>query len=137
FRCLEAGIESAVAVARERPWYSPVAIREGFFAMPNQDKDALMAQAVSAFTQGCGTAQINADAHAWFHQRYHPWIDKRKATGKTPQDVWDTDGAGFLDKFRQIGSQAVKDGIVSAESLNTAATGVEQTSDCPYCPDKP
>jgi hypothetical protein len=96
-----------------------------------------MIQAVFAFSQGCGEARIDADASEWFRQRYHPWIDTTKENGKTPHDVWDTEGTGFLGKFKQIGSQAVKDGIVSAESLNAAATLVEKASECPYCPDKP
>jgi hypothetical protein len=102
-----------------------------------QNKDALLVQAVYAFAQGCGGAKIDADAAEWFRQRYHPWIDTKKANGKTPQDVWDTDGAGFLGKFKEIGSQAAKGGVVTKAALTDAALAVEGPAPCPYCPDKP
>jgi hypothetical protein len=105
--------------------------------MPNHHKDALLVQAVFAFAQGCGEARIDADASEWFRQRYHPWIDTKKANGQTPQEVWDTQGAGFLAMFHAIGSQAAKGGIVSAEALTVAASAVESDAPCPYCPDKP
>jgi len=102
--------------------------------MPNQHKDALMVQAVFAFAQGCGPAQINAEASEWFRQRYHPWIDTKKANGKTPQDVWDTEGAGFLGKFKEIGRRAAIGGTVQQAALATAAQAVESESECPFCP---
>jgi hypothetical protein len=105
--------------------------------MPNHHKDALMVQAVFAFSQGCGQARIDDEASEWFRQRYHPWIDKKKAIGKSPQDAWDSDGKGFLAKFQEIGSRAAKGGIVSVGALTAAATAVESESLCPYCPDKP
>lgn len=105
--------------------------------MPSHHRDALMIQAVFAFAQGCGEARIDHDASELFRQRYHSWIDTKKANGETPQGVWDKEGAGFLGKFKEIGRQAVKDGVVSAEALKSAATAVESASDCPYCPDKP
>jgi hypothetical protein len=105
--------------------------------MPNHHTDALLVQAVFAFAQGCGAAQIDADASEWFRQHYHPWIDTRKAVGKTPHEVWDTEGAGFLGKFKEIGSRAAEGGTVSVQALTTAALAVENESQCPYCPDKP
>jgi hypothetical protein len=105
--------------------------------MPNHHKDALMVQAVFAFAQGCGEARIDIEASEWFRQRYHPWIDRKKANGKAPQDVWDTDSPGFLERFKRMGGQAAKGGIVSREALIVAAGAVESDSQCPYCPDKP
>ena len=104
--------------------------------MPHH-KDALLVQSVYAFAQGCGGARIDADASEWFRQHYHPWIDTKKANGQTPQGVWDTEGAGFLAKFKEVGSQAAQGGVVTMKSLMDAATAVETSSECPYCPDKP
>lgn len=105
--------------------------------MPNHHKDALMIQAVFALAQGCGEAKIDLDASEWFRQHYHPWIDTKKANGETPQGVWDQEGKGFLGKFKEIGRQAVKDGIVSKEALMSAAMSVERASECPFCSLKP
>jgi hypothetical protein len=105
--------------------------------MPDHHKDALLIQVVFAFAQGCAGARIDDDACEWFRQNYHPWIDRRKANGKTPQEVWDTEGTGFLGKFKEIGRQAVKGGAVAKETLMTAATAVENNSDCPFCNNKP
>ncbi|SRR6266852_3053469 len=105
--------------------------------MPNHHTDALLVQAVFAFAQGCGDARIDADASEGFRQRYHSWIDRRRAVGKTPHEAWDTEGAGFLGKFKEIGRRAATGGVVSAQSLTVAAQAVENESTCPYCPDKP
>jgi hypothetical protein len=105
--------------------------------MPNK-KEALMVQAVFAMAQGCGAdAQIAEDACDWFVEHYHPWVETTKEVGKSPQDVWDQEGKGFLAKFKEIGRQAARDGVVDRESLAKAAESVERDSDCPYCPIKP
>lgn len=93
-----------------------------------------MIQAVFAFSQGCGEARIDADASEWFRQRYHPWIDTKKANGQTPQEVWDTQGTGFLGRFKEIGRRATKGGVVAKDALTAAATTVESESNCPFCP---
>ena len=112
--------------------------------MNNQDdaaqrKDALMTQAIFAFAQGCGGVEINEEACAWFHKRYHSWVDKPcknpKAGGKSPQEVWDKEGPGFLGKFKAIGQEAASGGgTINGDTLSAAALKVEQGSDCPYCP---
>ncbi|HSS75656.1 MAG TPA: hypothetical protein VLV54_02830 [Thermoanaerobaculia bacterium] len=105
--------------------------------MPNHHhKDALLVQAVSAFAQGCGDVRIDAATSEGFRRRYHSWIDTKKANGQTPQEVWDTWGPGFLDKFKEIGRRAAEGGVVSAETLTAAAIAVERESECPFCPDK-
>jgi hypothetical protein len=104
--------------------------------MPNQHKDALLVQIVFAFSQGCGNARIDADASESFHQRYHSWIDTKKAVGKNPQEVWDTEGTGFLGRFKEIGRRAVNGGVVTKDALMAAAKAVEAESECPFCPDK-
>jgi hypothetical protein len=105
--------------------------------MPNHHKDALMIQSVFALAQGCGEARIDIEASEWFREHYHPWIDTKKANGKTPQGEWAAEGTGFLGKFKEIGRRAVKDGIVSKEALMAAAMSVEKESDCPFCSLKP
>jgi hypothetical protein len=105
--------------------------------MPNS-KDSLMMQAVFAFAQGCGTAEIDDAACEWFHGRYYGWIDRKKdhprAKG-SPQQVWNEYGKAFLGRFKLIGQRAAaKGGPIQADTLKAAATSVELESDCPYCP---
>lgn len=109
--------------------------------MPNgkQRKDALMTQAIFALGQGCGTVHISEEACAWFHERYYPWIDKPKqnerAKGKSPQDVWDTEGPGFLASFKEIGRKAASGGgPISKATLEREALAVEGPAPCPWCP---
>jgi hypothetical protein len=106
--------------------------------MPSQN--ALMMQAVVAFAQGCGGAQIDDAAYEWFHGRYFPWITTRKAVGSTPQEVWDQHGRDFLDRFKLIGEKAAAGaggGTVTQDTLSTSALSVEQQFECPWCPDQP
>jgi hypothetical protein len=103
-------------------------------------KDALMVQAVFAFAQGCGGTPIDDAAAAWFHKRYYRWIDgppkKPEAKGKSPQDVWETDGPGFLASFKEIGRKAASGGgTISQTTLESEARAVETIAPCPYCPD--
>lgn len=105
--------------------------------MPSK-KEALMVQAVFAFAQGCGGVGIDDTASQWFYDRYFPWIDKKKATGKTPQEVWDTFGKDFMGRFQEIGKKAASGGTtIDQTTLEKSALTVEQDSDCPYCPLKP
>jgi hypothetical protein len=104
--------------------------------MPDK-KEALMVQAVFAMSQGCADTKITEDACDWFVEHYHPWVDATKEIGKSPQEVWDKEGTGFLGKFKEIGRLAARDGVIDRESLAKAAELVERESDCPYCPIKP
>ncbi|MEA2603977.1 MAG: hypothetical protein QOF89_4969 [Acidobacteriota bacterium] len=104
--------------------------------MPNK-KEGLMVQAVFAFAQGCGDAQIDEDAGEWFYQEYYPWIDKKKKDGESPQDVWAVQGKSFLGKFKEIGRRAAQGGAVKKQALIDASRAVQQESECPFCPDKP
>ncbi len=99
-------------------------------------KEALMVQAVFALSQGCGNAEISEDACNWFVEHYHPWVDKPKQDGRTPQQVWEQEGRGFLGKFKEIGRRACSGSVVNRESLAKAADAVELESDCPFCPIK-
>jgi hypothetical protein len=100
-------------------------------------KEALMVQAVFALSQGCGDSEISQDACDWFVEHYHPWVDTPKQDGRTPQQVWEEEGRGFLGKFKDIGRRACDGNVVSRESLSKAADAVERESDCPFCPIKP
>jgi hypothetical protein len=106
-------------------------------------KDALMVQAVSAFTRGCGETEVSEGASAWFHERYYVWIDKPKenpqANGQRPLDVWDQHGRDFIRHLREIGRRAAGDsngGAIETETLKKHALAVERELDCPYCPDR-
>lgn len=105
--------------------------------MPNK-KESLMVQVVFAFAQGCGAAEIDDAASEWFHERYFGWLDTRKDHSKakgTPQEVWNEHGKSFLGRFKLIGQRAAaQGGPIQASTLKAAALGVEQESDCPYCP---
>src|SRR5687768_11992802 len=101
-----------------------------------ENKDVLMMQAFRAFSQGCGTAEVDDQACAWFHDRYHPWITARKAVGTSPEEVWAEHGKDFLGRFREMGQKAAASGAVSSETLRTTAEAVERDSDCPWCPIK-
>jgi hypothetical protein len=101
-------------------------------------QQALIMQAVVAFAQGCGGAKIEDAAYDWFHERYFPWIGTRKAVGTAPQEVWNERGRDFLAQFRLIGERAAAGGgTVTQDTLKANAYGVEQQSECPWCPDKP
>ena len=104
-------------------------------------KDVLLIQIVSAFAQGCGGALIEDDAAEWFHDRYYEWIDKpktsSKAAGRTPQDVWDSEGKGFLSCFTEIGKRATNGGSIKLDALQKSALAVEKENDCPWCVPKP
>lgn len=101
-------------------------------------KDVCFVQAVYALGQGAGGAHLSSEAAGWLHERYHAWIgNKKKADLDSPETVWETDGKGFLAKFKEIGQKA-KDASGGAEisrtTLEKAALDVESTSPCPYCP---
>jgi len=104
-------------------------------------KNALIVQAILAFAQGCGGAEIDPDAWDWFFERYYPWIDKKKtnprANGTSPQEVWDEHGKDFLGRFQLIGERAkAKGSPIQAKTLEGEALAVEKASesDCPWCP---
>jgi hypothetical protein len=102
-------------------------------------KNALMLQATSALTRGAGAAELTEDAFAWFHSHYYDWIDKPKASGRSPQDVWGEQWADFARRFGEIGRRAAAaagNGRIEAKTLETSALAVEAESDCPWCPDK-
>ncbi|HEX4959895.1 MAG TPA: hypothetical protein VF173_03580 [Thermoanaerobaculia bacterium] len=97
-----------------------------------------MAQAVFAFAQGCGGADIASDAFQWFVERYSAWLDSspKKAAGRRPRDVWDKEGHGFMGRFKEIGRRAAQSGTtVGVDALSKAAQAVEGESECPFCPD--
>lgn len=102
-----------------------------------ENKDVFMMQAFRAFSQGCGNVELDDQACAWFHDRYYPWITRKKAVGTSPEEVWGREGATFLAKLREIGQRAVAAGPLSQESLTKTADTVESESDCPWCPIKP
>ena len=106
--------------------------------MPNK-KESLIVQAVFAFAQGCGAAEIEDAASEWFHERYFGWLGKKKDHPQvkgTPQEVWNEEGKNFLGRFKLIGQRAAAGGSpIQATALKDAARTVEVESACPYCPD--
>jgi hypothetical protein len=108
---------------------------EGFMA----DQNALFVQAVFAFSQGASGSHISPDACQWFHARYHSWLGNPSAlNNQAPLDVWDTEGTGFLAKFKEIGEEAKNacDGVeIQQGHVESGAKTVESASKCPHCPD--
>ncbi len=106
--------------------------------MPN--KETLMMRTVFALARGCGGSQLSDDASSWFHKTYYPWIDqpREKAGGKSPLDVWDTEGGHFLNHFEEIGKRASarsSGGVIEQTVLETSAREIQGALACPYCPD--
>lgn len=107
--------------------------------MPN--KDTLMVRTVFALARGCGDSQLTDDASSWFHETYYPWIDQPKenenAGGRSPLDVWDTEGRHFLSHFEEIGRRAAarSSGVIERTVLESSALEVQRELKCPYCPD--
>ena len=106
--------------------------------MPN--KDALMVRTVFALARGCGAAQLSDEASSWFHATYYPWIDapSPRAGGRTPQEVWDTEGVHFLRHFEDIGRRAAATSggeVIDQTSLESGALAVQKELECPWCPD--
>jgi hypothetical protein len=105
-------------------------------------KDVLLVQIVSAFVKGSGGKEMEDDAADWFHTRYYEWIDKpktnSKAAGRTPQDVWASEGGGFLKCFQEIGKLAAAGGSpIPQKQMEESAMTVERQNECPWCADKP
>ena len=111
-------------------------------AKDSNRKDALMVQAVIAFAQGCGGAEVSEDACGWFHREYYDWIDtpkqNEKAGGRSPQDVWDTEKKAFISHFQEIGKRAASSsvGTIQEDTLQKEASGLYSELECPWCPDK-
>lgn len=101
--------------------------------------DTLIVQATFALAQGAAGAHISEDACAWFHDRYHRWIEAKSAGGKTPAQVWKEKEGGFLERFKEIGRRAREASggrEIDEKLLKKAARDVENDpkSLCPYCP---
>ena len=102
-------------------------------------RDVVLAQVFSALGRGAGDTPWSAAATAFLHDRYSPWLD-RPVDGKTPQDVWDSQGPDFLSQLTRIGRQAAVQtaraggGEISVDTAAASAEAVEANSVCPYCP---
>ena len=82
--------------------------------------------------------RVSPQGAAWLHGRYVPWLEMAKPEiGRSPLEIWEERGRGFLGKFKEIGAVA-RDGSaggeLTEEAIQAAALRVEGESDCPYCP---
>jgi hypothetical protein len=101
--------------------------------------DALIVQAAFALSQGAAGSHISEEACAWFHDRYHRWIEAKSAGDKTPAQIWKEKEGGFLERFKEIGKRAKKASggqEIDAKLLEKCARSVEKDpkSLCPFCP---
>lgn len=101
-------------------------------------QDATFAQMVFALASGTGTLRLSAEAAGWFHDRYAPWLVAPKP-GRTesPLEIWDTNGRGFLARFKAIGqaARALSAGNeIGLVALRESARRIEAQSPCPHCP---
>lgn len=102
-------------------------------------RDVSAVQILFAIARGSGGMRISEEGAAWLHGRYVPWLtDAKPEVGRSPLEMWDERGSGFLAKFRDIGARA---GAYAADApemtmadLAAAALTIEGESDCPWCP---
>lgn len=101
-------------------------------------QDACFVQTVFALASGTGTLRLSAEAAGWFHDRYAPWLVTRKpGHTESPLEIWDTQGRGFLARFKAIGegARALTDGDeISLDALRESARRIEAQAPCPWCP---
>jgi hypothetical protein len=100
-------------------------------------EDAIFGQIVFALARGAGEMRISREANSWFHDRYAPWLTVTKPELlRSPLEVWETMGSGFLAKFKEIGegARAAAGTEISREDLESSAREVESEALCPHCP---
>jgi hypothetical protein len=102
-------------------------------------QDQLMHLISIAFGQGAGPDKvIAASAADALRNRYFDWlIAVKPGNSQSPLDVWGQSGGDFLGKIRSIGQLAASlaDGsAVEDTQVLSAASTIEQSSDCPWCP---
>jgi hypothetical protein len=100
-------------------------------------EDAIFGQIVFAFARGAGAMRLSLEASAWFHDRYAPWLTVTKPElTRSPLEVWETMGTGFLAKFKEIGEEVrtAGGGEIRREDLEASALAVESEALCPFCP---
>jgi hypothetical protein len=103
-------------------------------------EDAVFGQIVFAFARGAGEARISLEAGAWLHDRYVPWLTAIKPEMiRSPLEVWETMGRGFLAKFKEIGEEAraAAGTEIGEKDLESSAWAVESEAPCPFCPPWP
>jgi hypothetical protein len=101
-------------------------------------RDVVKVQILFAVARGCGGMRVSPQGAAWLHGRYVPWLELAKpGIGRSPLEIWEERGRGFLGKLNEIGARAraaSAGGELTEEALQEAALRVEGESDCPYCP---
>lgn len=102
-------------------------------------RDVSMVQILFAIARGSGGMRISQEGAAWVHGRYVPWLTEAKPeVGRSPLEMWEERGSGFLAKFRDIGARAGLSAAGAPEmavaDLVAAASVIEGESDCPWCP---
>lgn len=105
--------------------------------METAPEDAVFGQIVFALARGAGEARLSLDASAWLHDRYAPWLTATKPElVRSPLEVWETMGQGFLAKFKEIGEGArgAAGAEIRREDLEASASAVEAEALCPFCP---
>ena len=75
--------------------------------MPSQDE--VMKHILKLVSQGAGEA-LTPEIESALHERYYPWIAKKKdGVPTSPQDIWDgEDGAKIKRRFEKIGEELSK-----------------------------
>jgi len=101
-------------------------------------RDVVKVQMFFAMARGTGGMRVSREGATWLHGRYVPWLEMAKPEiGRSPLEIWEEKGRGFLGKLKEIGTVA-RDGSVGGElteeALQAAALRVEGESFCPYCP---
>lgn len=106
-------------------------------------RDVSTVQILFAISRGSGGMRISQEGAAWLHGRYVPWLTGAKPeAGRSPLEMWEERGSGFLAKFRDIGARAGLSAAGAPEmtpemtmaDLVAAASVIEGESECPWCP---
>lgn len=104
-------------------------------------QDAIFVQIVFAIARGADGMRITEDAAGWLHDRYASWLTARKpGLAESPLDVWESQGRGFLSRFREIGQRAAAVSpaeTLTFDALRESAWSVEEEAPCPFCPPPP
>lgn len=131
-------IAAAYHVESEAPCpYCPLWPPPAGLEMETPLEDAVFGQIVFAFARGAGEARISQEAGAWLHDRYVPWLTATKPEMiRSPLEVWETMGRGFLAKFKEIGEEAraAAGTEIGEKDLESSAWAVESEAPCPFCP---
>ena len=100
---------------------------------PEEDREAILCQALIAFGQGSGSVRVSRQAAFALRRRYRPRI-----TGEV-QEQWGREGVQALERLRVVGrlaaQKANEEGLtaIGVDQVEAAARQVEKASKTGWC----